>query len=451
MRASVKKRQPGLRIRPGSVREAREEAGISLGKVAGSDLSRTAIFLIEKGRARPTMGTLQLIASRTGKPLEFFLEEGAEDIVRIGQHRFDEIERLMAQGRFREAIDCGHELLESKPARDDEARVRLTVAQAHIRLQEPDEAEAALGPARRYYEVTSNKWMLLECQAIEIAVLIEREDPAARRAAEAGLASVRALKPVPADMEMKMLQRVAIAAVLAHEWKAAIKAFEECVEVAGSLHDMDKMALIYGDLANAYQQAGELELAARYSRRSIAAHEMLNNRYGISVAERNLALAMLKLGDAKSAEQHLERSLHLLEESGVDRPRSGLLVNMAEVRLAQGRLQDARAKAEAAIELATRLDEPSVTADANFVLGQIAEAEGDPSEADTRIHKAIAILSRINMVERLVRAHNEYAELLEARGDLAAAHRHLKQVIALTRPDLRPRTREAEAALAALA
>src|SRR5439155_19787729 len=66
-------RLKGVEIRDGSVREARLESGLSLAQVAGREISRAAIHLIETGRSRPSMPTLELIARRTGKPLSFFL------------------------------------------------------------------------------------------------------------------------------------------------------------------------------------------------------------------------------------------------------------------------------------------------------------------------------------------------------------------------------------------
>ena len=55
------------------VRQARREAGLTMAQVGGEERSRTAIYLIEVGRTRPTPETLQLIAERTGKPVEYFL------------------------------------------------------------------------------------------------------------------------------------------------------------------------------------------------------------------------------------------------------------------------------------------------------------------------------------------------------------------------------------------
>ena len=67
-------RRQGVEIKPGTAKRARLEAGLSLGQVAGRDISRTAIYFVETGKAKPSMETLKLIASRTGRPLDYFLE-----------------------------------------------------------------------------------------------------------------------------------------------------------------------------------------------------------------------------------------------------------------------------------------------------------------------------------------------------------------------------------------
>jgi transcriptional regulator with XRE-family HTH domain len=60
------------------VREARLAAGLSLGQLAGDDVSRTFIHLVEHGRSRPSKPVLELIARRTGKPISYFLARAAK-------------------------------------------------------------------------------------------------------------------------------------------------------------------------------------------------------------------------------------------------------------------------------------------------------------------------------------------------------------------------------------
>src|SRR5881397_3723040 len=71
--ASKHRRLPGLNVRPGSIKQACAEAGLTLAQVAAGEVSRTAVHLAETGKTRPTLPTIELIAARTGKPVDFFL------------------------------------------------------------------------------------------------------------------------------------------------------------------------------------------------------------------------------------------------------------------------------------------------------------------------------------------------------------------------------------------
>jgi transcriptional regulator with XRE-family HTH domain len=72
-------RGSGIDVDAARVREARLEAGLSLGQVAGDDVSRTFIHLIEHGRARPSRAVLEIIASRTKKPVAYFTRAPVPD------------------------------------------------------------------------------------------------------------------------------------------------------------------------------------------------------------------------------------------------------------------------------------------------------------------------------------------------------------------------------------
>src|SRR5438093_12658537 len=69
--------RPGVDVDSVRVRQARIEAGLTLAQVAGDEVSRTFIHLVEHGRSRPSKETLALIAKRTGKPVEYFLARRA--------------------------------------------------------------------------------------------------------------------------------------------------------------------------------------------------------------------------------------------------------------------------------------------------------------------------------------------------------------------------------------
>lgn len=48
-----------------------------MAQLAGDQVSRTFIYLVEQGRSRPSQTVLALIARRTGKPIGYFLTKAA--------------------------------------------------------------------------------------------------------------------------------------------------------------------------------------------------------------------------------------------------------------------------------------------------------------------------------------------------------------------------------------
>src|SRR6202140_3173410 len=103
-------RRHGVEIKPGTVKQARSDAGLSLAQVAGGEVSRTAIYFVETGKAKPSMETLKLIAERTGRPLDYFLSRPSTTEAR-STATTAEIERLIATGDPEGALASAEALL----------------------------------------------------------------------------------------------------------------------------------------------------------------------------------------------------------------------------------------------------------------------------------------------------------------------------------------------------
>src|ERR1700737_2418456 len=106
-------RRRGIEIRPGTVKQARLAAGLSLGQVAGTEISRTAIYFVETGKAKPSIETLKLIAERTGRPLDYFLSRPSTMEPRSGAGT-SELERLITIGDPEGALVSGEGLLRTE-------------------------------------------------------------------------------------------------------------------------------------------------------------------------------------------------------------------------------------------------------------------------------------------------------------------------------------------------
>lgn len=88
------------------LRQARIEAGLSQRQLCGEAITRNMLSLIESGKAKPSMTTLQYLAGRLGKSVSYFLEENTAQSPNIGlmeqarqaygRHRYADVLDLLA-------------------------------------------------------------------------------------------------------------------------------------------------------------------------------------------------------------------------------------------------------------------------------------------------------------------------------------------------------------------
>jgi transcriptional regulator with XRE-family HTH domain len=84
------------------LKNARLEAGLSQRQLCGDVITRNMLSRIEHGMARPSMDTLQYLASRLGKPLSWFLEENP--VYSPNQSTMESARAAFAQQNFTDAL-----------------------------------------------------------------------------------------------------------------------------------------------------------------------------------------------------------------------------------------------------------------------------------------------------------------------------------------------------------
>jgi tetratricopeptide (TPR) repeat protein/DNA-binding XRE family transcriptional regulator len=421
-------RRPGVDVKPGSVKQARLEAGLSLGQVASGVVSRTAIYFVETGKSRPSMETLRLIADRTGQPLDYFLSSPSTMEARSSPQT-TEIERLIATGDARGAIAAGHAMLERQLDTDVVAKVHYLLANAHLRLTQAGEGRRHAATARAHFEQTGDVLMIAECLRNEASAAYLTQDPTALALAVRGLELCRSLEPVPRITEAALLGVLGSVHAASQNWPAAIDAYEQAIAAGDVVTDLRRLSLMYGGLGLAYQEVGQLDHALHYAQRALTLQETLNERVSLAGSENNLGLILLKRGDLVGAQAHITRSLRLFEEAGVDAGRANVLLSLCELANARSQFHEAQRFAGQALDVAERSGEPATAAESHMWLGRLAAAHNDERTVDAEFALALATLGELGATERLRRCHITYAEILESRGDLAAANEHLRRAI----------------------
>src|SRR5262245_13961272 len=262
-----RRRLPGVSLRPGSVKQARLEAGLSLAQLGKGHVTAPAIYLVETGRTRPSMPTLEHIARRTGKPIEYFLADpgGATDEAHAGLLN---LEAMCAAGRFADAVTLGRQLLEGSNSAHRLGRIRYFLAQSQLNLGQPEEADALLAAAHAHFEAVDDQLMLAECLGSEASLRYLTQRPGAQELAERALSICRRFKPAPQHTEARLLAILATVHLANNEWDSAISTYHEAIDAAGSLYDLRRLALMYSGLSDAYRETGQVDAAARFANRS---------------------------------------------------------------------------------------------------------------------------------------------------------------------------------------
>ncbi len=417
------------------------ESGLSLAQLGKGHVTAPAIYLIETGRTRPSLPTLEHIARRTGKPVEFFLAEptGAADET---QASLITLEALVADGRHQEAVTLGLSLLERGSSAFRLGRIRYFLGQAYLGSSQPERAAELLADARAHFEAVNDGVMLAECIGAQATLANMTESKDAVALAEQALAVCRRLKPVPGPTEARILSILAAAHVANGDWDSAVAAYEEAIEVGGSAFDLRRVARMYSGLGSAYHDLGEAEAAARYAMRSVAVLEVLRDRVVLARSENSLAVVLMGRGDLDGARKHLDRSLELCDQADLEFGRGQVLLSLCELAVREGDIDRAQELAQEALELAERLEEGAGIAESHVWLGRIADRRGQHDVVDRAFEDAIHGFEALGMRERVLQCHGAYAEILERRGELAKAYVHMKEALQASRPGLLKREKE---------
>lgn len=435
-RIATRRRLPGLEVRPGSIRQARLEAGLTLAQVAAGQMSRTAVHLAETGKTRPTMPTLQMIAERTKKSVDYFLPPSKSNDAEASTHLLEKLREIAAAERFEELRLVAEKA--KTEARDplDAAWASFYLAQALIRLANPRAALLELYEARRVFEPAGDQWMLVECMDWESAGLHLLEDASAFTVAQSALLASRKLQPPNRALEARILGRLGSILVANHEWPKAIEYYTEAIEVAGELKDLSRLGKMYSDLSIAYERLGDLPRARAHSQKAVTIHELLQDQLSIARAENNLGSVLIRQGELDQAREHLNRSLRICEETGLELGKGHVLLSLAELDLNGGDPEGARRHLERAREISEKTNEMGSLALAHQLLGRVAEATGTRVGADQEFRSAISILERAGMSQRLISCLAAYGKLLQERGDIQGALEQMSRAVVVSRPDL---------------
>ncbi len=434
--SSRQHREPGVDVDAAAIRRARMAAGLSLADVAGHELSRTAVHRVETGKIRPSMRTLGLIAERTGTPIDALLapsQPQGDDVQRLDL-AMARLERMCMAGEHAEALVRIGELLRGAHGARVGARLHHLAGVAHVQLLDPEAGLVHLRQALAAFEQAGDDWMSVESLGWVAWALSLKEDATAAETAIEALRRCRELDPVPRLTEARILGQLASIHLARHEWEQAISAYRGAVEASAPISDLVGMSKMYEGLSIAYQGLGDLPAATAYAEKAMTLSAVFANQLALARIENNLGVLLLRTGQWREAEVHLERAMRHCETEGIAVGKSHVLLSLGQLAFSRSDHERARVLVGEAIELASDIGEAVTEALGHQWLGRIMAALGDDPESDREFELAIAMLEGLDVPRRLAECHREYAQALQQRDDLRRAVLHYQRAAELWQP-----------------
>jgi len=339
---------------------------MSQAQLAGDELTKGFISQVEAGLVRPSLRSLQIIATRLGRSLDYFI--GDESLAGAKRRVFH---RLAAQAAI-ERRDW--------PSARHEAMAAL--------------GQQAQGPERA---------TLLRYLAAADAAEGKREQ-AFERLAEA-------MSLVDANSDATEVAQLLAARGVLYVEHGQLAAGAESLEAARDV--MEQREITDPRLrARTLVHLGTVYRRLHRTVKALATYEL-----ALAVASRSSELRL-------AAQSYMGVAVALYDAGELD----GAIVDVlrARITLEEGDADGALRLAEAAGERLAELGDQRQQADALRVAAAAAHARGDYTASDEAYRKAIELLASIEDHPDLSTLAAEYAQKLRARGDLESAFAYLE-------------------------
>lgn len=404
------------------VRAARRERGLSQSQLAGSELTKGFISQVESGQVRPSIRSLQVLASRLGKSLDYLL--GDESLATAKRGAFH---RLAAQ---------------AAAERGDWPTARAEIDQAMSQSPEPREragllrilasAENATGDREAAFSRISEALTLLEPAAdpIEYVQLLYVRGTTYSAAGQlvAATESYEAARDVVERFEVtepRLRTRVQVALGTMYRrlnrTAKALSAYQSALALASRSSELDLAARGYMGIAVSLYDSGELDGAiANYQRALELFRRVSDTQFELNVMQ-SLAAVHFEQGKVTQAHEVATRARDRATSVGDARWAAVAEIVLARVALSEGLLDEALCAAEHAERALAEAHDELQRADALRVMGGALEALGRTADADASYNDSLRILETIGDRADLSAVAAEYAQKLRARGQVDAA------------------------------
>jgi tetratricopeptide (TPR) repeat protein len=409
------------------VRSARRQLGLSQAQLAGEELTKGFISQLESGLVRPSIRSLQLIAGRLGKPLDYFI--GDEPLAagkRLEFHRLA-AESAAEQRDWAEVRRSVEVALEQAPGPMERAHLLLLAARAENAFHNHERTFEIVSEALGLADVSTTPALAAELLFVrgtaygELGQLV---------AATEALESARDLLERHEVMDPRLRSRIVASLGTAYRrlnrTSKAVTAYQEALAAASRSSELAGAARILMGIAATHYDSGEMDAAVATYRRALGLFRQVADLDFELGAMQSIADVQYDMGDIAGAKVSAQRAMDRALEVSDARWAAVAEIILARVALTEGRAADALRMSKHAEQVLATTDDKIERANSLGAIGAAQEALGKHGEADRFYRRSIDLYTSIGDFADRSGMAAEYARVLRARGEVDKAFEMLE-------------------------
>jgi HTH-type transcriptional regulator, quorum sensing regulator NprR len=405
------------------VRAARRELGLSQAQLAGEELTKGFISQVEAGLVRPSLRSLQIIAARLGRGIEYFVgDQPLTSTKRVHYHRVA-AEAAAERSDWRTVRQEVESALTHTPTRRERGKLLRVLVLAELATHDSErafehitEALALLDPTADAEDVATLHYARGRAY-FDLGQLV-----AATEAFEASRDLVEKHEIADPRLRSRLLLALGTTYRRLERTAKALAAYESALALASRTSELEVAARSHMGIAASLYDEGDLDGAIGAYERARALLERLSDAtLELSVLQ-SMASVSVDRGKLEVAREFAERCRFRAMAIGDDRMAAVAETELARAALAAGDAEAALASATHAEKVLATIEDDRQRASALRAIGAAEDARGDHPASDRAYRDAIALVTKIDHHADRAAIATEYARKLRARGETEAAY-----------------------------
>lgn len=380
------------------IRQIREQLGLSQKQLAGEDMTRSYISLIEKGRAVPSQRMLKIIARRLNTPMEFFLGGSAATDTDIGEAVLDKAKACYAEQNDSACIRIAHKVLTLTEDTSAQSEAYLLILRSHNRLgdyrQALDEGEVAAFTVIR----TGDRERIVEYYLEMGRAAFHAElFHAARKHYEQAYTYSSRLKHLQEEHihSLTFLGTTHLRLGNVNEGLNYYLKAEKEAQMVGQPELYGEITLGLGKAYYMSEQDEHMLLSYNWTKRSVQAYKQASSESYV-LALHNLAVIQLHMGQKKEALPLLNECARIYDKRNLPHKKASILEEISKVYLEQREPEQAEAIIKEALQLLDQQDEGMLRAKLYRLLGIVFHEKNNSNEGYYFLRMSHDLLKRIS-------------------------------------------------------